>query len=238
MSKIELYKGDCLELMKNIPDKSVDMVLTDPPYEFKQERMGGGRSELSNRTFKKELSSPLLNQKFDEKVLMQEIERVCKKVNCIIFGTDPMMQKLMSYAENKGYYYNLLIWHKTNPPPFTNNNYLKDIELAIMIREKGCPMFGDYHTLSKVYSSIINQKDKALYNHPTIKPVELIEKYIINHTRENDTVLDCYMGSGTTGVACIKTNRNFIGIELDDNYFNIASERIKQAEIEKKSSLF
>ena len=77
-----------------------------------------------------------------------------------------------------------------------------------------------------VYKSQTNRKDKALYQHPTIKPVQLIEKYLINHSNESDVILDPFMGSGTTGVACKNLNRNFIGIELDDKYFDIASERI------------
>ena len=224
---IQLFQGDCFEVLKNIPDKSVDFVLTDPPYEFKNGGFGGGKKELSKRHFKKQLlHNPLFHKDFDAKTLMNEIERVCKSVNCVIFDTDPMMLKLMQYADEHKYYYTQTLWHKTNPPPFLNNNYLKDIELAIVIREKKTPMFGDYKSLSKVYTSPVNKRDKDLYNHPTIKPVSLIEKFITNHTKEGDVVLDMYMGSGTTGVACKTLNRNFIGIELDPTYFETAKNRI------------
>ena len=71
-----------------------------------------------------------------------------------------------------------------------------------------------------------NKKDKDLYKHPTIKPLEIIKNFVINSSNENDNVLDCFMGSGTTGVACKELNRNFYGVELDKEYFEIARERI------------
>ena len=80
--------------------------------------------------------------------------------------------------------------------------------------------------MNTVYRSSLNQQDKKNYNHPTIKPLNIIENFVKNSTEENDTVLDCFMGSGTTGVACRNLNRNFIGIEIDNNYFEIAKERI------------
>ena len=76
----------------------------------------------------------------------------------------------------------------------------------------------------------VNKEDKKLYKHPTIKPLDIIKNLIINSSSEGDTVLDCFMGSGTTGVACINTGRNFIGIELDKQYFEIAERRIKEIE--------
>lgn len=82
----------------------------------------------------------------------------------------------------------------------------------------------------KYYITPTNKEDKKLYKHPTIKPLNIIKNLIINSSQENDTVLDCFMGSGTTGVACKELNRNFIGIELDENYFNISKERIEKAE--------
>lgn len=227
MIMIDIRLGDCMELIKTIPDKSVDFVLTDPPYEFKDGGFGGGSKPLSQRAFKKELmGNPLFHKDFDADILMTEIERVCKKVNCVVFCTDVMLLKLLNYAEKKKYYYTITFWHKTNPPPFVNNNYLKDVEIAVAIREKGCAMYGDYYSLSKVYTDVVNKEDKDLYNHPTIKPVNLIEKYILNHTKENDTVLDFYMGSGTTGVACKNLKRNFIGFELNPKYFETAKKRI------------
>ena len=102
------------------------------------------------------------------------------------------------------------------------------MEFQIQIKSKDYKIGGNYKTKSKFYISSINKKDKELYNHPTIKPLDLVEKFIINHSNEEDIVLDPFMGSGTTGVACKNLNRNFIGIELDEKYFEIAKRRIEE----------
>lgn len=142
-----------------------------------------------------------------------------------------MMNKMMNWCNEKGYTFTLTVWNKTNPTPLCNNRYLNSIEFIIHIREKGVPIYGDYHSKHKVYTSAVNKADKEKYGHPTIKPIELIEKYVHNHSKEEDTILDCFMGSGSTGVACMNTNRNFIGFELDENYFEIAKNRIEEAEL-------
>ncbi|MBO7714432.1 MAG: site-specific DNA-methyltransferase [Methanobrevibacter sp.] len=232
--KYELYKGNCWEILPKIADHSIDFVITDPPYEFKGGGFGG-RGKFGERAFKAEIQHNKLfhDIEFDAERLMNEIERLCKKVNCVIFGTEPMMNKLMNYCEEKGYKYNLTIWLKTNPVPTTNQHYLNDVEYAISIRQKGCQMYGNYYTLSKVYESEVNKRDKELYKHPTIKPVSLIKKYIINHSKQNDTVLDMYMGTGTTGVACLSLNRRFIGMEISDKYYDIAAHRIDEENQQK-----
>lgn len=97
----------------------------------------------------------------------------------------------------------------------------------MIFREDGTNVnYGTYETKSKYYISTINKKDKDLYNHPTIKPLECVKNHILNSTQENDVVLDCFMGSGTTGVACKELNRDFIGFEINPDYYNIAVDRI------------
>ena len=95
-----------------------------------------------------------------------------------------------------------------------------------MFREKGCKLYGSYETKSKYYISGINKIDKDLYNHPTIKPLDMVKNHIINSSKENDIVLDCFMGSGTTAVACKELKRNFIGFEINPEYYRIACDRI------------
>ena len=123
----------------------------------------------------------------------------------------------------------ILIWNKTNAMPLFNNKYLTDKEYCLYFRKGGYCQPNNYEDAKTVFYSPINIKDKTKWKHPTIKPEELIRKLIRNSSKENDIVLDCFMGSGTTGVACVNTNRKFIGIELDNNYFNIASKRIEEA---------
>lgn len=107
---------------------------------------------------------------------------------------------------------------------------MSDTEYLLYFRKDGVPMYGTYSTKKKYYVSSTNKQDKKMYNHPTIKPLNIIENLVINSSQVQDIVLDCFMGSGTTGVACKKLNRNFIGIELDEQYFNIAKERIERCD--------
>ncbi len=104
-----------------------------------------------------------------------------------------------------------------------------------MFREKGTKLNGTYETMKTFYLTNINIKDRKQYDHPTIKDLGITKNLILNSTNEGDTVLDCFMGSGTTGVACKELNRNFIGIEIDNNYFKIAKDRINGiTQIERK----
>lgn len=123
----------------------------------------------------------------------------------------------------------LLTWHKTNPVPTCNNKYLSDTEYLLFFREKGVKVYGSYQTKKKFYVTQTNKKDKDKYKHPTVKPVEIMENIITNSSQEGETVLDCFMGSGTTGVACVNTNRRFIGIEKEEKYIEIAKQRIEEA---------
>ena len=169
---IDLRLGDCLELMKDIPDKSIDLVVIDPPY---------------------------------------ELVRVMKKINIYIFCSKEMLRPLINYfTDIKNVNIDLLTWHKTNPVPTCCNKYLSDTEYILFFRENGVKIYGTYATKKKYYVTPTNKEDKKLYKHPTIKPVDIIENLIINSSQENDTILDCFMGSGTTGVACKELNRNFI----------------------------
>lgn len=244
MSKIELFQGDCLEIMKNIPDKSVDMILCDLPY---------GTTQCKWDTI------------IPFEPLWKQYHRVIKDNGAIVlFGSEPFSSSLrMSNIKNYKYDW---FWRKPKGTGFLNakKQPLRDIETISVFYKKQCtynPQFsiGQPYTSSKVgkikerkqgstaYGDFmndpkyINDNDGFRYPkqliefgiverggvHPTQKPVELLEWLIKSYTNENETVLDNCMGSGSTGVACKNLNRNFIGIELDENYFNIAKERIE-----------
>ena len=226
---IKLYNGDCLELMKNIPDGSVDLVLTDPPYVI--ETKGGGICGKDGlvKQFKENHLDEMKNG-FDTQVL-DEICRVLKKINVYFFCSQKQIMPLLDYfVKEKKCNWNLLCWHKTNPVPACGNKYLTDTEYILFFREKGVKVYGEFDTKFTYYVTPSNQKDKKKYGHPTIKPIEILQNLIVNSSLENGSVLDCFMGSGSTGVACINTNRNFIGIELDKGYFDIAEKRINEAQ--------
>ena len=106
------------------------------------------------------------------------------------------------------------MWHKSDPAPLCNYKYLNDIEFAIYIKGNKSKILGSYATKSLVYKSGTNRADKKKFGHPTIKPIPLCEKYLINHSMESQTILDPFMGSGSVGVAAKNLNRKFIGIEM------------------------
>lgn len=223
---VELKQGDCLELMKDIPDGSVDLVLTGPPYVI--ETSGGGLYKSERMKYNKEIE--FMKNGFSEKVL-EEICRIMKKINVYFFCSQKQIPILLDFFVNKKKCnWNLISWHKTNVVPACGNKYLTDTEYILFFREKGVRVYGTYETKKTYYVTPTNQKEKKLYGHPTIKPQEILNNLIVNSTKENEVVFDGFMGSGSTGVACVNTGRNFIGIELDQGYFEIAQKRIEEAE--------
>lgn len=220
-----LKQGDCLEILKKLPDNSVDLVVTDPPYEFASH--GGGAFGSKQREYHNELENSDITKGFDTRIL-DELIRVMKKVNIYIWCNKEQINMYLNYF--KDYNMDLLVYCKTNPVPTCNNKYLSDIEYLLFFREKGIKVYGEYAIKHKYYVMPTNKVDKKKYNHPTVKPLEIIENLVINSSQENDIVLDPFMGSGTTGEASVKNNRKFIGIEIDETYFNTAKERIREVE--------
>ena len=230
-----ILHGDCLELLKHIPSNSIDLIITDPPYEIVAGGAGGAFG-ADKRDYHKayavldcEKHTPggIICSGFDFAVL-DELCRVMKKVNIYIWCSKLQVRKLLDYFEDRGCATDILTWHKTNPTPTCNNTYLSDTEYLIFARDKGVKVYGTYHTKRKYYVTPTNKADKVKYGHPTIKPLHIIQNLVINSSLEGDTVLDPFMGSGTTGVAALNTGRNFIGIELDETYYEIASKRLSE----------
>ena len=217
--------------MKDIPDNSIDLVVIDPPYEIPNG--GGGAFGIKKRKFRKELEDSSLTKGFDMAVL-DELIRVMQKVNIYIWCNKEQIRDYLNYFKNCNM--ELLTWHKTNPVPACGNKYLSDTEYLLFFREKGVKVRGTYYTKRKFYVTQTNKRDKGKYNHPTVKPLDITENIIINSSLEGDVVLDCFMGSGTVGEACVKLNRKFIGIELDPTYFENAKKRPEEAEVKKQGA--
>ena len=248
MNDIELWQGDCLKLMKDIPDKSIDMILCDLPY-------------------------GITKCKWDSVIpfepLWEQYNRIIKDKGAILlFGSEPFSSKLR--ISNLRMYKYDWIWKKTKAQGFLNSKKmpLKDYE-NICVFYKRLPV---YNPQGIIYGNFQNDR-KSKYNkgediygkekefgishmsnfpkqiiefsnpsgkgqlHPTQKPVDLLEYLIKTYTQDGEVILDNCMGSGSTGVACVNTNRKFIGIELDDTYFEIAKERINKAVENTKSNL-
>lgn len=215
--------GDCLNLLRSLPDKSVDLVVTDPPYDVYAGKGGGA---FGNRTSFSDIK--FISNGFSAKVL-DKLCRVMKKINIYLWCSQKQLFPLIEYfVKGKKCNFNIITWHKTNPVPACGNKYLTDTEYCLFFREKGVKIYGEYSTKFTYYVTPLNQKDKKLYNHPTIKPLDIIQNLVVNSSMEGDLVLDPFLGSGTTSVACVNTNRHYIGFELDPQYYNIACKRLDE----------
>lgn len=247
---MQLLHGDCLELMKNIPDKSIDMILCDLPY---------GTTKCKWDTI----------IPFDK--LWSDYQRITKEKAAIVLFSAQPFTTLLVQSNLKMFKYEI-IWKKTQVTGFLNAK-----KMPLRTHENICVFYKKLPTYNPIMSEALKKNRRkigeqrynsgaadqynefrksdyvwvetgkryptdviefsnwngALFgntnrcvNHPTSKPVPLLEYLIKTYTNEGETVLDNCMGSGSTGVACVNTNRNFIGIELDEKYFNIAKERL------------
>ena len=238
---MKLYKGDCLEVMKLIPDKSIDAIITDPPY--------------GTTACKWDSVIP-----FD--LMWEQLNRIIKPNGAIVlFGSEPFSSALrMSNIKNYKYdwkwlksrttgfqmarkrpmkdYEDVLVFYKKQPTYY--NTELKELEKPIKSwrkNGKGGNNLNEVKTkkdrvqkftnFNRQTVKFNNEHNVGRSTHPTQKPVALMEYLIKTYTNEFEIVLDFTMGSGTTGVACCNLNRDFIGIELDKDYFKIAEQRIK-----------
>lgn len=172
----ELLHGDCLELLRDIPDASVDLVITDPPYILAN--TGGGH--FGNRAYYAETAP--ISTGFNEAVL-DELVRVMKAVNCYIWSSRAQLPFYFDYfVERLACHFDLLTWHKTNPTPAHNNTYLADTEYCFFFRAPGVPLYGTMETKRKFYVTATNKSDKEKYGHPTPKPQKIIENFVNNST--------------------------------------------------------
>ena len=245
---IELIKGDCLVEMQNIADKSIDAIITDPPY--------------GTTSCKWDSVIP-----FD--LMWEQLNRIIKPNGAIVlFGSEPFSSALrMSNIENYKYdwkwqkekganimqakvcplknYEDILVFSDGNICATSNNKIayypqgLKNTSKKVKSVMKSSGVHGnrntkEYELKYTNYPNSIIKFHKGRLKHPTQKPIELMEYLIHTYTNENETVLDFTMGSGTTGVSCKNLNRNFIGIELDDKYFEIAQKRINETQVQTK----
>ena len=253
MNQIQIKQGDCLELMKEIPDESIDMILCDLPY--------------GTTACKWDSVIPFES-------LWEQYKRIIKDKGAIIlFGQEPFSSQVRN--SNLDWYRYDWVWQKQKPSNFqlmnyqcgrvhenimvfsqakacyvkngNTMNYYPQMTPRENIRKANVKIYGDtdnniLHSYKngeknnyKEYSekhpvSIIQFNTESKKSHPTQKPVALLEYLIKTYTNEGEIVLDNCMGSGSTGIACINTNRNFIGYELDEHYFQIAKERLEQHE--------
>lgn len=215
---IQLHHGDCLEVMKQIPDKSVDLVLTDPPY---------GMEFQSN--FRKDKHDKIENDNNLDWLptwLDLVVQKTKENAHIYFFCSFHHLSTFMAAANETIGIKNLLVWEKNNTSMGDLfGDYAPKYELIIFSNGNGERKLNGSRD-----PNILNFNRTQNENHPTEKPVEMMEYLIRKSTNENDLVLDCFMGSGSTGIAAKRTKRQFIGIEKNEIYFNTAKRRIENGE--------
>ena len=222
-----IYNVDCYEAIKEIPDKSIDLIIIDPPYEL--ETHGGGSSNLAKQiqTQHKELYENNLHVGINNELLEFLIKKM-KKINICIFCNKKQIYQYLDFFTKRKCLFDLLSWHKTNDIPNYSCKYMSDTEYCLIFRKgKDMNKESENYDLRKTwYLDSINVKDKNSFGHPTIKPLELVKKLVLNHSYENEIILDCFLGSGTTAVAAKELGRKYIGFELNKKYFDVAQDRL------------
>lgn len=212
---VDLRLGDCLEILPTLPAGSVDAVITDPPYgigwntayDFDLHNSSAPYAKNMARKRHKPIEGD--NKPFDPSPLLRQFE------NLIIWGAQCFPEKL-----GRG---SLLIWDKRD---LTDRAYFSEAEAAWMSKGQSVRIF------KHCWQGFSRASENSQHYHPTQKPVVLMQWCIELISKPGDTILDPFMGSGTTGVACVQLNRNFIGIEIDETYYRIAEKRIREAQLQ------
>lgn len=252
MEQLQLYQGDCLEVMKTLPDECVDLTVTSPPYDNLRTYNGN----IEQWSF----------EKFQN--IVRELYRVTKQGGVVVWvvadatikgsETGTSFRQAL-YFKEIGFNIHDTMIYETSKPPMNDRRYQQCFEymfvftkaklktfnpILVPCKNAGKEMSARYYNYdgtkkdrhgknpvkdNKVKDNIWYMVQRPGNGHPAVFPEQLANDHILSWSNEGDVVLDCFMGSGTTGVACINTRRNFIGIELDKQYFDIAQDRINKA---------
>lgn len=229
LDKYLLIHGDCMEKMKEIPDGSIDLILCDPPYNLAKYSTGNmkfeWRTEINNDVAKWDLKE-LAPIEF-----LEEFKRILSpNGNIFIFTSYNMIGKWHEVFDSEFDTFQFMVWHKTNPVPnVRKSSFLNSCELIVCMWNKGHTWnFSKQNEMHNFIETPICLGAERLKNpkHPTQKPVAVLKQIIAIASRENDVVLDMFMGVASTGVAARELNRRFIGIEIDETYFNAGENRM------------
>ena len=229
MSVINLYNDNCIEAMKSIGDNTIDLIITDPPYNL------GNFMKDRDTNLKKMRDNFFGDAGWDNMDFSESAARFMKKGGSIIvFMAIIKVETVIKLAEKYGFYYKTTgIWHKKNPMPRNMNlHFVNSTEAWIYFTYK--TRTGTFNNNGAVLhdfveTSVTPNGERKYGKHPTQKPESLMRHFVDVLSNVDDNILDPFMGSGTTGVAAKKAGRNFIGIELSKEYFDMASQRIQEA---------
>ena len=228
MTENKIYNEDCLVGMDNLKPMSVDAIITDPPYNI-------SRANNFHTMGRAGIDFGEWDKNFDLTSWIKVAEPLLKKGgNIVIFNDWKNMSYIVEALELNGFEIKDLIrWKKTNAMPRNRDRrFITDYEVAVWaVKKSGKWTFNrisDTYEIPEIVGGLTPKSEKYNGGHKTQKPVYVMEWLLKRLTEKGDVVLDPFVGSGTTGIACINTNRNFIGFELDEEYFKIANERIEK----------
>ena len=230
MNKVKLINGNCLDILKNIPNESIDLIVTDPPYPTTSRGNAGNSGGMLQKDINKKGKVFTYNN-INCKEYAPEFYRLLKDgSHCYVMTNHINLIDMLNTFTDVGFHFiKSLIWNKGNK--IMGQYYMSQYEYILFFRKGKGKKINNCGTSDILSISNKKTKDKDGKNiHDTEKPVELMEVLVNNSSQENELVLDPFMGVGSTGIACIKNNRNFIGMELDEKYFNIAKNRIEEIE--------
>lgn len=228
-----IKQGDCLELMKEIPDGSIDLIVTDPPYKV----TARGNAGNSGGMMQKKLSMQgkiFTHNDIEPSEYIPEFYRLLKDgTHCYIMTNHVNLINMLNTATQCGFHFvKSIIWNKGNK--IMGRFYMSQFEYILFFSKGKGKQINNCGTPDILNVPNKKTKDENGKNiHDTEKPVDLMQILIENSTQKNEVVLDPFMGVSSTILAAIKTNRNYIGFELDETYYNIAKERINN-ELEKQ----
>lgn len=174
-----IWNEDCRTGLSHVEDGSVDLVLMDPPYEFASVR-GSGAFGSGNRAYHSELEG--ISHGIDAELLDLIMSKM-RAVNAYVFCSRAQLPFYLGYFSDRGCNFDLLTWHKSNPTPACSNKYLSDTEYIVFARDPGVRLYGSYDTKRKWWVTPVNRRDRELYGHPTVKPLEIVRTLVENSTR-------------------------------------------------------
>lgn len=233
IDKYLLVNGDCFDVFKEIPDNSIDLILTDPPYNIAKYSTGNlkfdWRSDINNDLAEWDL------KELHPQDLLDEFKRILKPTgNIFIFCSYNIIGEYHKVFDPEFDTFQFMVWHKTNPVPnFRKSSFLNSCELIVGCWNKGHTWnFTNQKEMHNFIESGICMGRERLKDadgkslHPTQKPISVLNKIVTIASNENDIVLDCFNGVGSTGVAALKNSRRYIGIEIDKTYMDATKERL------------
>jgi modification methylase len=232
MNRIDLRLGDCLEILKTIPDDSIDLVVTSPPYN--KNYWLRNRNQKGKRIITYDSIDDMMEPNdyvSNQKNILNELIRVIKPTGSIFYNHIDIFHKHTTIHPSYVYEFPLkqiIVWDRGNTPKLDKSYYLPTTEYFFWIKKTkdSIPYFDRSKSIHKKNIWRINKEKNN--PHPAPFPLEIVDNIIQGCSKENDVIMDCYLGSGTSCISAIKNNRHFIGIDISESYLEMTKERIKK----------